>query len=258
MPIGTAAPTKDELKQAKHNFIHNLSIKDGYSVGAFEQQAISCLAKLYKTHDVVILVGGSGLYTDAVVNGLDEFPSVDPIIRERLNESLNSEGIVFLQEKLKVLDRESYDKISIDNPHRIIRALEICIGTGKPYSSFLGIKKQSRGFETITIGLNAERSIIYERINQRVDIMINMGLLNEVQNLIPFRHLNALNTVGYKELFLYFDGVTDLDSAIAEIKKNSRRFAKRQLTWYRKNSDIKWFDYTNPAQSVIKFLNGKM
>ena len=231
MQIGTAAPTKNELSQAKHHFIHHKSIKDDYNVGSFEKDALQLLETLFEKHNVVIMVGGSGLYIDSVTKGLDNFPEVDASIRKQLNTELKLKGLSTLQQKLKVLDEVSYNTIAIDNPHRVIRALEICIGTGQPYSSFLNkSKKDHRKFKTITIGLTAERETIYNRINERVDLMFKEGLLHETESLKEYKHLNALNTVGYKELFNYFDEEYDLDFAISEIKKNTRRFAKRQTT----------------------------
>lgn len=254
MLIGTATPNKEELAAAKHHFIHHKSITDHYNVGAFEKDALQCLETLFKTKDVVIMVGGSGLYIDAVTKGLDDFPEVDSFIRETLNSDLESKGLAYLQEQLKTLDIVSYNTIAIDNPHRVIRALEICIGTGQAYSSFLNKDKSKRDFKTITIGLTADRAIIYNRINQRVDMMMDAGLLEEVKNLLPYQHLNALNTVGYKELFNYLNGDWTLDFAISEIKKNSRRYAKRQLTWFKKDDSILWFDYLTDINSIIKFI----
>jgi len=254
MQIGTAAPNEEELAAAKHHFIHHKSINDNYNVGAFEKDALQCLETLFKTKDVVIMVGGSGLYIDAVTKGLDDFPEVDSFIRETLNSDLESKGLAYLQEQLKTLDSVSYNTIAIDNPHRVIRALEICIGTGKPYSSFLNKDKSKRDFKTITIGLTADRAIIYNRINQRVDMMMDAGLLKEVENLLPHQHLNALNTVGYKELFNYLNGDWTLDFAVSEIKKNSRRYAKRQLTWFKKDDSILWFDYLTDINSIIKII----
>ena len=258
MQIGTAAPTQDELSQAKHHFIHHKSIEDDYNVGAFERDALQCLENLFKNYDTVIMVGGSGLYIDAVTKGLDDFPDVDKSIREALNIDLKHKGLEPLQKQLQVLDPKTFEVIAIDNPHRVIRALEICIGTGKPYSSFLNKEKNRRHFKTISIGLTAERDIIYNRINQRVDLMIDEGLIEEAKALLPFQHLNALNTVGYKELFHYFNGDWSLDFAISEIKKNSRRFAKRQLTWFRKQEHVDWFDYTTPVNTIINTVQEKM
>ncbi len=255
MSIGTAAPSKEELAAAKHHFIHHKSIQDNYSVGTFEKEAINYLDKLFKTHDVVIMVGGSGLYVDAITKGLDYFPEVDSSIRQTLNTHLETKGLPYLQNQLKELDAVAYNTIAIDNPHRVIRALEICMGTGKPYSSFLKKKHVNRHFKTITIGLTAKRETIYNRINQRVDVMMEQGLLGEVKNLLPFKELNALNTVGYKELFNYLEGEWELDFAISEIKKNSRRFAKRQLTWFKRDENTLWFDYLTDVSEIIKQIN---
>lgn len=258
MTIGTAAPTKEELNSAKHHFIHNKSIFEDYNVGAFEKDALQTLNELFKTHDIVIMVGGSGLYVDAISKGLDDFPEVECDIRKQLNKDLENHGLLFLQEKLKTLDEKSYNTIAIDNPHRVIRALEICIGTGKPYSSYLNKNTAIRPFKTVTIGLTADRDIIYNRINQRVDLMVKTGLLEEARDLYNNKDLNALNTVGYKELFNFFDSTWTLDFAISEIKKNTRRFAKRQLTWFRKDKTILWFDYQTSKDQIITELNKKM
>ena len=258
MQIGTAAPTPEELAQAKHHFIHNKSIEDIYNVGTFEKEAIATLDILFKTHNVVIMVGGSGLYVDAVTKGLDYFPEIDKSIRENLNLELVENGLETLQLKLKELDLESYKTIAIDNPKRVIRALEICIGSGKPYASFLNKNKNKRSFKTITVGLTADREIIYNRINKRVDIMMAIGQLEETKTLIDKQHLNALNTVGYKELFKYFKGEWTLDFAINEIKKNSRRFAKRQLTWFKRNEDTLWFDYKTDVSQIIFNIKNKI
>ncbi len=254
MAIGTAAPTELELTTVKHHFIHHKSVDEPYSVGTFEKDAIKLLDKLFLTNDMVVMVGGSGLYVDAVINGLDDFPEVDATIRNSLNLQLESKGLIHLQEHLKELDELSYRTIALDNPHRVIRALEISIGTGLPYSSFLNKVKTARNFKSIPIGLSAERNIIYDRINHRVDLMMENGLLNEVKSLLPKQHLNALNTVGYKELFTYLNGQGTLEFAISEIKKNSRRFAKRQLTWFRKNKTIMWFDFESDLKSKIQTI----
>jgi len=254
MTIGTAVPEHEELSAAPHHFIQNKSILEEYNVGCYERDAIATLGQLFEKHDVVIMVGGSGMYVNAVVNGLDEFPEIDKTIREDLTKRLASEGIESLQEQLKILDPESYNKIAIDNPQRLSRALEICIGSGKPYSSFLNIKKNSRIFKTISIGLTAERQLMYDRINKRVDIMMQNGLLNEVKSLYDHKNLNALNTVGYKELFNYLDDEWDLDFAVSEIKKNTRRFSKRQVTWFKRNQETTWFDYQYKLDDVTNHL----
>lgn len=258
MQIGTAAPTTEELAQAPHHFIQHKSIEDDYNVGAFEKEALQTLELLFKKHKVVIMVGGSGLYVDAVINGLDYFPEVDASIRKGLNKVLETDGLEALQLQLKSLDETTFNTIAIDNPHRVIRALEICIGTGQPYSSFLNKEKNKRNFKTITIGLISDREIIYDRINRRVDIMMEQGQLEEAKGLFPKQHLNALNTVGYKELFNYFKGEWTLEFAVSEIKKNSRRFAKRQLTWFKRKEDTLWFDYKTDIKTIIDGMASKL
>ena len=257
MTIGTAVPSSEELSSVRHHFIQHISINDTYNVGRFEKEAIVKLEELFKTKDVIIMVGGSGLYSNAVVNGIDDFPDIPKTIREELNLRLKTEGIKVLQSQLKALDTISFNTIAIDNPQRLIRALEICIGTGKPYSSFLSKNRVTRPFKTISIGVKAEREIIYERINRRVDIMVESGLVNEAKSLLPHKYLNALNTVGYKELFKYLEGEWTLEFAISEIKKNTRRFAKRQLTWYRKDESIMWFDYLEDVNQIISYIENK-
>jgi len=254
MTIGTAVPEPEEQAAAPHHFIQNKSVLEEYNVGRFELEAISKLDELYKKHDVVIMVGGSGLYVNAVINGLDDFPKVDPAIREELTQRLESEGIESLQIQLKELDPITYEKIAIDNPQRLSRALEICIGSGKPYSSFLNVKKNSRVFKTISIGITADRELMYGRINMRVDIMLENGLLEEVKTLLPHKDLNALNTVGYKELFNYLDNEWKLDFAVSEIKKNTRRFAKRQVTWFKRNKETTWFEFKYQLEDVTNYL----
>lgn len=258
MAIGTAVPSTEELASATHHFIHHKSITNHYNVGDFERDAIALLDKKFHDQSVIIMVGGSGLYVDAVTNGLDEFPEIDKSIRQSLNKQLERDGLTSLQKQLKILDETSYNTIKIDNPHRVIRALEICIGTGAPYASFLNKSKKKRSFKTIKIGLTAERELIYSRINQRVDTMIAQGLVNEVTSLYKYKSENALNTVGYKELFAYLDGACSLEVAIAEIKKNTRRFAKRQLTWFNKDKSIKWFAFDTPTALITDYVNTEM
>lgn len=258
MTIGTAVPSKEELRAAKHHFIQHISIKQPYSVGDFEKDAIKKLNNLFTTHDVVIMVGGSGLYTNSVINGLDKFPDINPNIREELNTKLQIEGIKTLQNKLKSVDLKSYNTIAIDNPQRLIRALEICIGTGRPYSSFLNKEKNRREFRTVSIGITAEREIIYNRINERVDIMLKEGLIEEAKQLYPQRALNALNTVGYKELFHFFEENWTLEFAVSEIKKNTRRFAKRQITWFKKDQNTVWFDYKANVAEIINTISSNI
>ena len=251
MNIGTAVPSSEELAASPHHFIQNLSIFDEYSVGQFEKDALAKLDELFEKKSIVIMVGGSGLYANAVLNGMDYFPKVDSEIRANLNLQLENEGIEILQNQLKELDTISYNEIEIDNPHRLIRALEICIGTGKTYSEFKNKPKALRNFKSIKAGLTADREIMYQRINQRVDIMMQQGLELEAKKLFEHKQLNALQTVGYRELFNYFEGNSSLEFAIEEIKKNTRRFAKRQVTWNKKDSEINWFNFEENAASII-------
>ncbi|SRX55626.1 tRNA (adenosine(37)-N6)-dimethylallyltransferase MiaA [Aequorivita sp. CIP111184] len=257
MRIGTAVPSKEELEAAPHHFIQNKSIFEDYSVGDFERDAIELLKNLFEKNKVAIMVGGSGLYVDAVVKGLDSFPNVSPEIREQLNSELNEKGIEALQRELKKVDAAYFEKVDIHNPHRLVRALEISRSTGKPYSSFLNKENEERDFETIIIGLTAERELIYERINQRVDKMINEGLLEEANSLLPHKQRNALQTVGYRELFEYFEGNITKEEAISEIKKNTRRFAKRQNTWFKKNEAIQWFNHDTDVSEILLYIKEK-
>lgn len=255
MRIGTAAPTSIELQTAPHHFIQHIPVEKDYNVGDFENDAIAKLEELYKSKNVVIMVGGSGLYIKAVTEGLDDFPKIDIGVREKLNKQLEIDGLKSLQFQLKQLDPKAFNTIAIGNPHRVIRALEVCLSSGTPYSSFLNNTSKKRGFKTITIGLTADRAVIYDRINARVDCMVTEGLLNEVKRLEHKKHLNALNTVGYKELFMYLNNEWTLEFAVSEIKKNSRRFAKRQLTWFKKNEDTVWFDYKTPIDEIIDVIS---
>ncbi|MDM1464769.1 tRNA (adenosine(37)-N6)-dimethylallyltransferase MiaA [Myroides odoratimimus] len=258
MAIGTAVPSKEELAAAPHHFIQNISIHDTYSVGDFEREALAKLDELFTDNPVQVMVGGSGLFVNAILNGLDDFPDVDPSVREQLNQDLAEKGLPYLQNMLKELDPIHYEKVAIDNPQRVTRALEICIGTGKPYSSFLNIKQHTRNFTPIVIGLEADREKMYERINKRVDIMLDNGLLKEAQDLYPYRDNNALQTVGYRELFAYFDNEFTLEFAIEEIKKNTRRFAKRQITWFKRTPDVMWFDYLTAPEQILKAVEDKI
>ena len=260
MTIGTAVPNEKELSEAKHHFIHNKSIFENYTVGDFEKEAILKLDELHTTSDFAILVGGSGLYVDAVLKGFDEFPEIESSVREQVNADYEKLGITYLQQKLEELDSYYYKSISIDNPQtlqnpqRMMRFVEVCIGSGKPYSSFMNKKNNTRKFTSIVIGLEADRSVIYDRINQRVDSMISEGLLTEAEKVFPKKHLNALQTVGYRELFDFFEGKITLEFAIEEIKKNTRRFAKRQLTWFKRNETTKWFDYLENQNKVTDYI----
>lgn len=257
MSIGTAAPTSKELSQAHHHFIQHISINTSYSVGDFEKDALQKIETLFLKNDYAILIGGSGLYVDAVIKGLDQFPEVDPTIRQKLKNDLDTHGIENLQKQLNQVDPVYYNQVDIQNTHRVMRALEVSLSSNLPYSSFRTKPKKERPFNIITIGLQAERSIIYDRINYRVDKMMEEGLLEEAKTLYKYKNLNALNTVGYKELFNVFDKEWDLDFAISEIKKNTRRFAKRQLTWFRKNKEIQWFDYLEDPKTIVDYIETK-
>lgn len=264
MTIGTAVPSTSELAAAPHHFIQNKSIFENYTVGDFEKEAIAKIDALFLTNDYVVLVGGSGLYVNAVLKGFDEFPEIDATIRETVTAQYEKLGIHYLQEQLKNLDNNYYEFLTIDNPQtlqnpqRMMRFVEVCLGSGKPYSSFLNQKKNSRNFTPILIGLEADRKVMYNRINQRVDIMLNEGLLNEAKTLYPNKALNALQTVGYRELFLYFDKEITLEFAIEEIKKNTRRFAKRQLTWFKRDENTKWFDFETPYETIFDYIKTKI
>ncbi|MFV8341932.1 tRNA (adenosine(37)-N6)-dimethylallyltransferase MiaA [Flavobacterium sp. XS2P39] len=263
MTIGTAVPNKAELEAAPHHFIQNKSIFENYTVGDFEKEAIAKLNELFLDNDYAILVGGSGLYVDAILKGFDEFPEIDAAVRTEITSNYEKLGIGYLQQKLEKLDPDYYKSLSIENPQtlqnpqRMMRFVEVCLGAGKPYSSFLNQKQNTRSFTPILIGLEADRKIIYNRINQRVDIMINEGLLAEAKTLFPNKELNALQTVGYRELFSYFDREISLEFAIEEIKKNTRRFSKRQLTWFKRNEATNWFDFETPYEVIVDYINSK-
>ncbi|MEJ6711104.1 MAG: tRNA (adenosine(37)-N6)-dimethylallyltransferase MiaA [Flavobacteriales bacterium] len=253
MSIGTAVPTKKELEEVKHHFIQNISIEQEYSVGKFELDALRKINEIHNTNKVVVMVGGSGLYIDAVCRGLDHFPDVPKILRDELNLKHEKQGIEVLKEQLDALDPEYYKEVDQANPHRIIRALEICIHTGKTFTSFRKQQQKARQFKTVKLILTRDREELYERINKRVDFMMAQGLLEEAQNLYKHKENNALQTVGYKELFAYFDGEWDLETAILEIKKNTRRYAKRQMTWYRRDSNSIFFDPSD-TEGIVKYI----
>jgi tRNA dimethylallyltransferase len=253
MKIGTAVPTAEEMEDIPHHFIGHLSIFDDYSVGDFEKDAISKIDELFKKYDRLIMVGGSGLYEKAVTDGLDEFPEIDKKYREQLNLEFSESGIEKLQNELKIADPEYYKTADIQNPVRLIRALEIFRATGQKFSSFRIGQKTVRDFKLIKIGLELPREELYERINKRVDLMMEAGLLEEAKQLYPNRNLNSLQTVGYKELFDYFDRKSDLETAVSEIKKNSRRYSKRQLTWYRKDDRIVWFR-PDEKEEILRYV----
>ncbi|MDR6459189.1 tRNA dimethylallyltransferase [Chryseobacterium vietnamense] len=238
MKIGTAAPSEEELAGAPHHFIGNLSVEDYYSIGQYEEDALQKLNELFAAHDTVILVGGSMMYEKAVIEGLHDLPEANSENQEKLQAMMEEEGIEKLQGILKELDPEYFNVVDIHNHRRLLRAIDIIWQTDKKYSEHISVSQNGRDFNVIRIGIEAPREELYDRINRRVDIMMENGLLDEVKGLEKFKDLTALNTVGYAELFKYFDGEWDLDFAVSEIKKNSRRYAKRQLTWYRKADDI--------------------
>ena len=255
MSIGTAVPNSEELAAVKHHFIQQRSIHQPYSIGAFQREALDSLKTLFKTKDTVILVGGSGLYADALIDGLDHFPEVDPAFREQLNNQLEHDGIEALATRLKDIDPAYHQKVDLGNPHRLIRALEICLSSGLPYSSFLGNKKAPTFFKSQKIILQWDRSILYERINKRVDQMVAAGLEAEAQSLYPNKDLNALQTVGYREWFTHFDGIFDRTTTLEEIKKNTRRYAKRQTTWFKRYQDALLVPGGSSVKDVLKKFN---
>jgi tRNA dimethylallyltransferase len=239
MSIGTAVPLKNELKKIDHYCIQHKSIKEAYTIGDFKDEAHKILKKLFKNNDFVIMTGGSGLYMDSVVSGLDDFPKIDPVIREGLNKNFKSNGIIYLQKKLKELDPKYYSIVDLNNHRRIIRALEVCISEKQPYSNFLNKKNNTNNkFKTVNLSIETNRVDLYKKINSRVDQMIEYGLVEEVNSLYKYKHLNPLNTVGYKEIFDFIDGKSTLIEAIDKIKQNTRRYAKRQLTWLKKRKLI--------------------
>ena len=256
MSIGTAKPSVDELTEVKHHFINSSSITDAATVGDFEKAGLSVLENLFKTNEIAVLAGGSGLFVQAICKGFDELPSITPGIRENLNKQLDELGLESLQNKLKDVDPIYYSAMDINNPQRVIRALEVFISTKKPFSSFRQQNLSTRPFKVIKIGLNTTRELLYNRINERVDTMMLAGLLDEVNSLKEFQHLNALNTVGYAELFRHLNGELTLDQAVSLIKQNTRRFAKRQLTWFRKDIDMVWFEPEAPK--IINYLQQKL
>jgi tRNA dimethylallyltransferase len=264
MQIGTAVPSQTELSIAPHHFIQTKSIFEPYSVGDFEREALQKIEELFTQQNVQIMVGGSGLYVDAILKGFDDFPAIEPSVREEIKREYETKGLIYLQETLEKTDFNYYQTLhkenpqTLQNPQRMMRFLEVSVGSGKPYSSFLNQKKNTRKFTSIIIGLEAEREIMYDRINGRVDLMMQEGLLEEAKKLYLNRHLNALQTVGYRELFDYFDDKTSLDFAIEQIKKNTRRFAKRQLTWFKRTENVKWFDYEEAISTITKSVEKKI
>ena len=249
MRIGTAVPTTEELAAVPHHFIGHLSIHDYYNVSMFEQECLQLLDQLFLKYQTVVMTGGSGLYIDALCSGIDDFPTVDPEIRKTVTGWFETEGIEYLRRQLKMLDPEHYAKVDLRNHKRIMKAIEVSLQTGKPYSSFLTAKEQKRPFDIVKVALNRPREELFERINLRTTTMMEEGLLEEAQALYPYRHLNALNTVGYKELFAYMDGLHDLNTAVELIRRNTRRYAKRQLTWFARDKEMVWM---HPDEVLIE------
>jgi tRNA dimethylallyltransferase len=254
MSIGTAKPSIEEMEGIAHYFIDNKSIDDVYNIGEYEKEAIELIEKLFLEHDTLILVGGSGLYINAILNGLDEFEEIPTDIRENLIKQYNEKGISFLQEELKQKDFKYYEEVDTNNPQRMMRALEVCIFKGKPFSEYRTKVKKTRNFNSIPILINTSRAILYDRINKRVDEMINAGLVEEVKSLHNKNQLNALNTVGYKELFSYLENKISLQEAINLIKQNSRRYAKRQLTWFNHQGDFETFE-PSEIEKIKSYIN---
>ncbi len=249
MTIGTAKPTLEEMDNVPHHFVGNISIQEDYSAGLFEREAIQKLSEIFKTQDKAILVGGSGLFVNAVCHGLDDIPA-DSAIRAELNSEFDENGIEPLQEELKQLDPEYFKEADIQNPHRVMRALETCRKSGKPYSSFRNLEKKQRPFKIVWIGLNLEREQVYRNINKRVDIMMDQGLLEEVKSLEPYKDLACLKTVGYQE---FYQNPDDQERAIELFKQNTRRFAKRQITFFKRNQEIKWFE-PNQVEKILNYI----
>ncbi|MEI6456415.1 MAG: tRNA (adenosine(37)-N6)-dimethylallyltransferase MiaA [bacterium] len=253
LKIGTAPPSSSELKQIRHHLIGHLSVKDPYNIGIYEKDALLILDRLFRSSRFAVVVGGSGLYLHALCHGLDLLPEHDQQVREEINRLFQSSGVTALQEKLKVLDHDYYEKVDLSNPARLIRAIEVSLISGKPYSSFRKQAPQTRPFRIIKTGLDLPREELYRRIDRRVDEMIWNGLLEEARSMLPFRSFNALNTVGYKEFFEYFDGKLSLEEAIILIKQHTRNYAKRQLTWFRRDNEITWF-HPEDVSGILKLV----
>lgn len=254
LKIGTASPTDEQLAKVKHYFVGTLSLNDYYSASLFEQQTMEILEREFAKSDYALMAGGSMMYIDAVCNGIDDIPTVDDATRETLKARLASEGLEPLVEELKQLDPEYYEIVDKQNPRRVVHGLEICLMTGKTYTSFRKREKKQRPFRIIKIGLNRDREELYNRINLRVDQMMDEGLLDEARNLYPMRHMNALNTVGYKEMFAYLDGTWTLEEAVERIKGNTRRYARKQLTWYKKDEQIRWF-HPDEKENILSYIS---
>lgn len=257
LSIGTAAPTEDELSEVKHYFVHNLNIVQSYDVADYEQDVLCLLNELFKQHDVVVMTGGSGLFIDAVCNGLDMIPDISSETRNKVNEIYEKGGLVALQSEVEKVDPEYYKIVDRQNPRRLQRAIEVFLQTGKPYSTFRKNKHVDRDFNIIKTALLWDRDELIMRINRRVDCMMNLGLLDEVKSVYGKRHLNSLNTVGYKELFEFLDGKATLEQAVEQIKINTRQYAKRQMTWLRKNTEYHWFSI-DEYDKILDFIKEQL
>ena len=255
--IGTAAPTPDQLGRVRHHFVGILKLTDYYSAARYETEAINRIQELHRSHEAVLMTGGSMMYIDAVCNGIDDIPTVDEETRQLLKERYEQEGLERLADELRLIDPEYWKTVDLKNPKRIVHALEICYMTGKPYSSFRTGGRKQRPFKIIKIGLRREREELYERINRRVDLMMSEGLLEEARRFYPYRHLNSLNTVGYKELFKYFDGTWGLDFAVEKIKQNTRIYSRKQMTWFRRDREIMWF-HPDQRGEILGFIDSSM
>lgn len=254
MPIGTAQPSEDQLEAAEHQFIASHDIEDNLNCGEYEVQALERLKELFERHDYVVAVGGSGLYVRALCEGMDDLPHADASLRAELSAQLAEKGVEALAERLRLLDPAYYERVDRNNPARVVRALEVCLQTGRPYSELRTGRRRKRDFETVKIGVDLPREVLYERIDRRVDAMMAAGLEAEARALYPFRGLNALQTVGYRELFDHFDGRTTLEEAVELIKRNSRRYAKRQLTWFGRDAEVRWFA-PDDDRSIIEYVD---
>ncbi len=257
IPIGTAQPTKEELATVEHHFIASHNLEDEFNCGAYEVAALQRLEELFQQHDAVVAVGGSGLYVKALTEGMDSLPKADPALRESLAQRLQDEGLEPLVEQLRELDPAFYEVVDRKNPARILRALEVCLTAGVPYSSLRTGKRAERGFNIIKIGTRMDRAVLYERIDRRVDMMIEAGLEQEAHKVYPLRHLNSLQTVVYREMFDYFDGTITREQAIELIKRNSRRYAKRQITWFGRDEEIEWF-LPSEREKILQYIDSKV
>lgn len=256
LPIGTAQPTAEQLAEVEHHFIANLDIDQPFNCGEYEKQALQLLDALFEKHQTVVAVGGSGLYIKALCDGMDDLPEADEAMRQQLMSRLEAEGVVALAEELQRLDPEYYEVVDRNNPARVLRALEVCLSSGRKYSEMRCGERKERNFEIVKVGVDMPRDLLYERINRRVDIMMEMGLEAEARAMLPHRHHNSLRTVGYSEMFDYFDGLTTREEAVELIKRNTRRYAKRQLTWFRRDVEVRWF---SPQQfdAIVEYIDSQ-